>query len=165
MPTTALADVTDLGDWLGESITEDGDVRRAKWLLRRATSLVLETCGRVAHPWTPADVPGGVQEIILSCAARAYVNPESWNYERLDDWMGGGKPVPEDGLYLTPTEKKSLLLYIEDAPRAAWVSWARTARCGRQPRTGTATLAGSTRSGTSHEPSACPPSASRMAHG
>lgn len=116
MPTTALADVTDLGDWLGESITEDGDVRRAKWLLRRATSLVLETCGRVARPWTPADVPGGVQEIILSCAARAYVNPESWNYERLDDWMGGGKPVPEDGLYLTPTEKKSLLLYIEDAP-------------------------------------------------
>lgn len=114
MASEPLAPVSLLSEWLGEPITEEADVSRAKMLLRRASTIVIEEAGRLAHPWTTADVPDGVQQIVLSCAGRAYTNPESWNYERLDDWMGGGRPVPEDGLYLTPTERRSLLLYAED---------------------------------------------------
>ena len=114
MASEPLAPVGLLSEWLGEPITEEADVSRAKMLLRRASTIVIEEAGRLAHPWTAADVPDGVQQIVLSCAGRAYTNPESWNYERLDDWMGGGRPVPEDGLYLTPTERRSLLLYAED---------------------------------------------------
>lgn len=114
MASEPLAPVGLLSEWLGEPITEEADVSRAKMLLRRASTIVIEEAGRLARPWTAADVPDGVQQIVLSCAGRAYTNPESWNYERLDDWMGGGRPVPEDGLYLTPTERRSLLLYAED---------------------------------------------------
>ena len=114
MASEPLAPVGLLSEWLGEPITEEADVSRAKMLLRRASTIVIEEAGRLARPWTPTDVPDGVQQIVLSCAGRAYTNPESWNYERLDDWMGGGRPVPEDGLYLTPTERRSLLLYAED---------------------------------------------------
>ena len=36
-----------------------------------------------------------------ACAARAFTNPESWNYEAVDDWRAGGRPVSEAGLFLT----------------------------------------------------------------
>ena len=127
MASEPLAPVALLSDWLGAPIPEEGDVSRAKMLLRRASTIVIEEAGRIAHPWTPADVPAGVQQIVLSCAARGYTNPESWNYERLDDWMGGGRPVPEDGLYLTPTEKRSLALYA-DASRPRGIGIMRTER-------------------------------------
>ena len=127
MASDPLAPVGLLSEWLGEPITEEADVSRAKMLLRRASTIVIEEAGRLAHPWTAADVPDGVQQIVLSCAGRAYTNPESWGYERLDDWMGGGRPVPEDGLYLTPTERRSLLLYTEDG-RPHGIGIMRTAR-------------------------------------
>lgn len=127
MASEPLAPVGLLSEWLGEPITEEADVSRAKMLLRRASTIVIEEAGRLARPWTAADVPDGVQQIVLSCAGRAYTNPESWNYERLDDWMGGGRPVPEDGLYLTPTERRSLLLYAEDG-RPKGIGIMRTAR-------------------------------------
>lgn len=127
MASEPLAPVGLLSEWLGEPITEEADVSRAKMLLRRASTIVIEEAGRLARPWTAADVPDGVQQIVLSCAGRAYTNPESWNYERLDDWMGGGRPVPEDGLYLTPTERRSLLLYAEDG-RPKGIGVMRTSR-------------------------------------
>lgn len=121
MASDPLAPVSLLAEWLGEPISEEADVQRATWLLRRASTLVLETANRLANPWTAANVPDGVQQIVLSCASRAYTNPESWNYERLDDWMGGGRPVPEDGLYLTATEKRSLEEYAVTSTRGVGI--------------------------------------------
>lgn len=116
MAAAPLASVEDLAGWLGEDISEPADVKRAGWLLRRASSLVNEEADRIRSPWTVDDVPPGVQEIVLSCASRAYDNPEGWTGERLDDWMGTGKKVDEAGLFLTATERRALLAYQPSGP-------------------------------------------------
>ena len=116
MAAAPLASVEDLAGWLGEPIADDADKGRAGWLLRRASSLVNEEADRVRNPWTAETVPAGVQEIVLSCAARAYDNPEGWTGERLDDWMGTGKKVDEAGLFLTATERRALLAYAPSGP-------------------------------------------------
>ena len=113
MASEPLAPVGLLSEWLGEPITEEADVSRAKMLLRRASTIVIEEAGRLAHPWPAAAVPDGVQQIVLSCAGRPSSRPVAHSSTTRGSCMRG-RPVPEDGLYLTPTERRSLLLYAED---------------------------------------------------
>lgn len=109
----ALATLDDLSDWLGEVI-EHEDGPRARSALTAASVLVRTHVGAAAQSWT--DTPEAARVVALSCAARAYTNPEGWTYERVDDWGAGGRSVPESGLFLTPTEKR-LLDALAESPR------------------------------------------------
>ncbi len=105
MALPPLALVADLSDWIGEPITEEGDVSRAEGVLRLASHLVRSHTGAT---WETEPVPESVRDVVLQCAGRGYVNPEGWGNERLDDWGGGQRPVEEWGLYLTASEKAIL---------------------------------------------------------
>lgn len=100
----ALAAVDDLAGWLGEPISEATEQTRAIWALTAATDLVLDYTGR-DETW---DAPSRVTTVVLACAARAFTNPESWQYEAVDDWRAGGRPVEEAGLFLTASERRAL---------------------------------------------------------
>lgn len=107
----ALAEVTDLAGWLGEPIDQADDQARAGWALAAATSLVLEYTGQTETTWPMGGVPARVVHVVLACAARGYTNPEGWNYESVDDWRAGGRPVDEAGFFLTASEKTTLNNY------------------------------------------------------
>lgn len=99
-----FATVDDLADYIGEPITDELDSKRAMFTLRFASMLVSKETGKTFTD----DVPDDIQLVTLGCASRAYLNPEAWTSERIDDWYGAGKPVPEAGLFLTETEKRLL---------------------------------------------------------
>ncbi|WP_136314319.1 hypothetical protein [Actinomyces procaprae] len=103
-----LATVEDLAGWLGESIDDGTEMVRAGWALAAATGLVLDETGQDETRWELGRVPARVQHVVLACAARAFSNPESWQYESVDDWRAGGRPVDEAGLFLTASEKRAL---------------------------------------------------------
>lgn len=108
----SLATVDDLAGWLGETISEDTERVRAGWALAATTSLVLEETGQGEDKWPGPDiVPARVKHVVLACAARAFTNPESWNYEAVDDWRAGGRPVSEAGLFLTASERRTLAAF------------------------------------------------------
>lgn len=99
------ATVEDLADFVGEPIASDeSDEKRAAWALRLASGLVNDETGK---SWEH-DTPEAVIRVTVAAAARAWMNPESFASEGLDDWRGGGRPIEELGLYLTRTEKRTL---------------------------------------------------------
>lgn len=109
-----LATLDDLADWLGEVI-EHEDAVRARSALAAASVLVRAHTGR--SEFTTETAADTVRVVVLSCAARAYTNPEGWSHERVDDWGAGGRPVQEAGLFLTATERR-MLDAISDTPRS-----------------------------------------------
>lgn len=104
-----LATVEDLGDWLGESITDPADVKRAELCLRAASALVRSETGRtwLSDDGVLEDVPESVAMVTLYCASRVYDNREAQNRWNVDD-AGGGWKVDEAGAYLTASEKDIL---------------------------------------------------------
>ena len=98
----------DLSAWLGESITEPDDVGRAELVLGFAWSLIEGETGVPLDEWVEDGVPRAVRNVALQVAGRGYTNPDSWGNEGVDDWRGGGRPIEELGMYLTPTEKRLL---------------------------------------------------------
>ena len=97
-----------LSEWIGEPITETEDIKRAARVLRYAFTLVNTETGRDTDYWRSEGLPEDVANVVLQVAGRGYLNPESWGNEGTDDWRGGGRPVEELGMYLTPTEKRTL---------------------------------------------------------
>jgi len=106
-----LATVPALSDWLGEPITEGEDATRAGSVLVAASALVRNFTGKTwltdAGGIDP-DLPDDVLMVTVQVAARGYANPEGWRDERVDDWSGQGRPVPEAGLFLTASERAIL---------------------------------------------------------
>lgn len=103
-----LVAATALSEWLGEPISEEDDIGRAKACINYAFLLVDEETDRDPAHWETQGLPQAVKHVVLQVAARGYSNPESWANERVDDWGGGGAPVEELGMYLTATEKRLL---------------------------------------------------------
>lgn len=123
----ALASITQLAGWLGESIDDQAEQGRAEWALAAATGLVLDHTGQDETTWTETTVPGRVVQVILACAARAFTNPEAWAYESVDDWRAGGRKVDEAGVFLTATERRTLEAY-RPSPRTTGIGVLATER-------------------------------------
>ncbi|MBT2502983.1 hypothetical protein [Curtobacterium sp. ISL-83] len=109
-----LAGVSDLGDWLSETIVESSaEGKRAVLCLRLASSLVRKETGRT---WLDDDgnlvdpLPDDVQLVTLYCAGRVYDNREAQTSGGVDDYSEGWK-VDESGAYLTNSEKRMLADY------------------------------------------------------
>lgn len=114
--------VEDLSDFIGEPIEEE-DVKRAEWCLRQAAGLVeAELAGK---EFDPGLEPAGVQNVLISCASRGYVNPGSYQSESSDDWSGSNAPIREMGFYLTATERSTLAQYTSRSTGIGSVSFAR----------------------------------------
>ncbi|MGW4493746.1 hypothetical protein [Streptomyces sp. NPDC004376] len=71
---------------------------RADLLIASAVSL----CQTVVTP-----LPGGAEAVVLSCAGRAYVNPQQVSYETIGP-MSVQRPSGSGGLYLTKADKSAL---------------------------------------------------------
>jgi len=106
-----LAGVSDLGDWLNETIAEGtADAKRAALCLRLASALVRNETGRT---WVKEDdtlvddLPDEVQLVTLYCAGRVYDNREAQTTGGVDDATEGWK-VDESGAYLTASERRML---------------------------------------------------------
>ncbi len=98
--------VQDLGDFVGEEISEAVDVKRAEWCLRQAAGLVeMELAGKT---FPTGKIPVVVQNVTIACASRGYINPGGYSSESADDWSGSNAPIREMGFYLTGSEKASL---------------------------------------------------------
>lgn len=110
---TSLVTPEELSEWIGEPITEPEDVKRASRVLRFAFTLVNSETGRETGYWRSEGLPEDVANVVLQVAGRGFLNPESWGNEGADDWRGGGRPVEELGMYLTPTEKRMLSRFAE----------------------------------------------------
>lgn len=115
----ALAGVSDLGDWLSETIAEDSaEAKRAALCLRLASALVRKETGRT---WLQADgalvdpLPDDVHLVTLYCAGRVYDNREAQTTGGLDDYSEGWK-VDESGAYLTASERNMLADYRNSRP-------------------------------------------------
>lgn len=110
MALPAFAEVPDLAGWLGEQITEPGDLTRAQGVLRLASALVRNATKK---RWTGEaggllpDLPDDLQLVTLAAAARAYTNPDAATSEGVDDGQVSRK-VEESGMYLTESEKRIL---------------------------------------------------------
>lgn len=107
----AFATVDKLAAYLGEPIEDVVDRDRAAWALASASGLVMDHTGRDKDSWERSGIPGRVVQVVLACAARAWTNPEGWQYESIDDWRAGGRRVDEAGLYLTASERRALSPY------------------------------------------------------
>lgn len=106
-----LAGVSDLADWIGESIDPDGDDgRRAVMCLRIASALVRNESGQtwLTDAGNLTDkVPEDAVMVTLYCASRVYDNRNAQTSGGLDDYSEGWK-VDESGAYLTASEKRML---------------------------------------------------------
>lgn len=113
-----LASTDELGDWLGEAITDPSDLSRAGLVLRFASALVRRETGK---SWLDEsgelvnDLPDAVAMVTLASAGRAYTNPSGWTEEQIDDWRGRRDSDAESGVYLTASEKSLLAEYSGSA--------------------------------------------------
>ena len=106
-----LASVSELADWLGESIEATSpEGKRAALCLRAASALVRKESGRT---WlTDAGelvdpLPEDVRMVTLYCAARVFDNRTAQTRGGVDDYSESWK-VDEAGAYLTASEKRML---------------------------------------------------------
>ena len=105
-----LATVDDLADFIGESITDEVDVKRAEWCLRVASGLVRSETRK--HWLTESgelvsDLPDTVTLVTTYCASRIYDNREALTSTGVDDFRESFK-VDEAGAYLTLSERRQL---------------------------------------------------------
>lgn len=118
---SAWLDATNLSAWIGEPIVEATDVSRANAAIGYAWTLVNTETGRDSDHWANNGVPMAVEHVVLAAAARGYTNPESWGYQRVDDWGAGGRPIEQLGMYLTPAEKGVLSRFTDRGMRGLGV--------------------------------------------
>jgi hypothetical protein len=113
-----LADVSALADWLGESISDAGDVSRAEGVLGLASSLVRREVGLtwVTDGALDADVPDEAVQVTCACAGRGYANPEAEIDGGVDD-SRSRRLVQEAGLYLTASERALLAGLRQTGPK------------------------------------------------
>lgn len=113
----SFATVNDLSEWLGETIPEGDDYKRATIALRMASVAVRTETHRtwlnpnVNEPTLADDVPEVVWTVTLLCAARAYDTPEMLTFSRFSDRVDDGqldRSVKEAGFGLLASEKKML---------------------------------------------------------
>lgn len=111
MAREALASVSELAEFLGETIAEtSAEGKRAGWCLRVASGLVRDETGR---SWLgddgkrAEDIPETVVNVTLYCASRVFDNREAVTQSGIDDATEGRK-VQEAGAYLTATERRQL---------------------------------------------------------
>jgi len=110
MALPAFATVQNLADWLGEPITDTGDISRANGALAMASALVRTETGKQwvdEHASLVNPLPDALSLVTLQAAARAYSNPEGLTSERVDDAQVSRK-VDEAGVYLTASERDLL---------------------------------------------------------
>jgi hypothetical protein len=106
-----LAGVTELADWIGETI-DDGSTesKRAALCLRLASALVRTESGQT---WADdagalvATVPEEAVMVTLYCASRVFDNRNAQTRTAIDDSSESWK-VDESGAYLTVSEKRML---------------------------------------------------------
>ncbi len=91
-------------------VQQDVDTATATLLLGLAEGMVAEIVGAaLPDPATPAQ-----RAVILEAVRRAYVNPEGWTSEQIDDWAGRRDPS-DVGLFVTDSERATLLPGASDA--------------------------------------------------
>lgn len=79
-------------------VQQDVDTATATLLLSLAEGLVVDRIGVLPDPASAA-----TRAAILEATRRAYVNPEGWSSERIDDWQGA-RDAAFYGVYLTAEE-------------------------------------------------------------
>lgn len=105
-----LATVSELGDWLGETIAAGSvDEKRAILCLRLASALVREETGK---EWVDGGalvdpLPEAIRLVTLYCASRVFENRVAQTRGGIDDFQEGWK-VDEAGAYLTASERGML---------------------------------------------------------
>ena len=114
MAKPSFAEVDELGDWLGESLADPVDSKRAESMLAMASELVRVATGK---SWVDdddkllPDLPDALGLVTKQAAARAYMNPQgkTSTNESIDDWITGERyKVEEAGVYLTASERDML---------------------------------------------------------
>src|SRR5699024_10772162 len=114
MAKPAFAEVDELGDWLGESLADPADSKRAAGMLAMASELVRVATGK---SWVDDDgnlvdpLPDALGLVTKQAAARAYMNPQgkTSTNESIDDYITGDRyTVEEVGVYLTASERDML---------------------------------------------------------
>jgi hypothetical protein len=106
-----IAGVTELGDWVGDSILEGSlEYKRAVLCLRLASALVRKESGQTWADDAGAlvtSVPDEAVMVTLYCASRVYDNRNAQTRSGIDDLSESWK-VDESGAYLTASEKRML---------------------------------------------------------
>ena len=112
-----LATIVDLEDRYGRSFDTEDDFRRAETLLSDASALVIDVAGTdwtVTAETTPfavtlGTVPVTVVAVVCEAARRAFDNPTGLQSETIGDYTWRGTGAVSAGVYLTPTERRTVL--------------------------------------------------------
>lgn len=109
MALPPLAEVSDLADWVGRTISDDDP--RAGAVLSAASALVRSFVGLtwVDDTESLTEVPDSVAAIVVQVAARVWHNPSgavSWTKGPFSERYSEGSV--SSGLYLTDSEKEAL---------------------------------------------------------
>lgn len=105
-----LAEVSELADWLGETIVEGtADHKRALLCLRMASTLVRSAAGQtwIAGDGSLDSPPEVAVMVTIYCASRVFENREAQTRGAIDDLSESWK-VEEAGAYLTASERRQL---------------------------------------------------------
>lgn len=101
-----LAEVSDLADRLGQTLTEGTpDYRRAKANIQDVSSLVLNETGQ---SWDEGSVPPVVVTIVLRASERAFRNPSGAISRTMGPFAEGWNGSNAVGVYLTDAELEIL---------------------------------------------------------
>lgn len=122
MASLPLAEISDLEEWLGESL--DDETTRAGAVLRAASALVRAEAGRTWIDATTGDletVPDEVATVVVQVAARAWRNPNGYTQTTVGDVsVGFGRDAATGGVYLTDGERAILARFTTTAIRGLW---------------------------------------------
>lgn len=112
MALPALAELNELEDWLGVSITEARDAARAGAILAAASTLVRTHTGRA---WVDADGDpeegidetklAAVRQVVVQVADRVYTNPRGATQETAGPFSRSVAAWAAQGMSLTDDEK------------------------------------------------------------
>lgn len=128
---TPLAGVTELADWLGETIAEGtADAKRALLCLRMASTLVRTEAGKT---WLKDDgsldsPPEVAVMVTVYCASRVYENREAQTRGGIDDLNEAWK-VDEAGAYLTVSERRQVAALRGGKPGLSTIGTTRVEPC------------------------------------
>lgn len=101
-----LAQPTELGDFLGETIAE-GD-KRALSVLSVASSVVRAYVGPSAQEWDDEGIPDGARDVTIDVAARVWLNPGGLERDAIDDVQRGFGQQAHERFYLTAANRMIL---------------------------------------------------------